>query len=140
MRRFLIAGHGTLPDGILDAFNRIAGGDDRVTAIDAYTDHTALEDAMAPFFKKVKDDDEVVVFTDLLGGSVNQFFLKFLDRPHFHLISGSNLAVVIGVLHIPEEGYLSKERIEEELDLARNQLVYMNDYIKTFSFENNFET
>ncbi|WP_272947202.1 PTS sugar transporter subunit IIA [Sporolactobacillus inulinus] len=73
--------------------------------------------------------DEVVVFTDLLGGSVNQSFAKYTARPHFHVITGINLPIVLTIALKPDDTYLTAEQIRSSLDEAKEQLIYVNDFI-----------
>lgn len=128
MRYYLIVSHGTLAQGFLDTLGMIAGTPEHITAICAYVENISIESQVKDFFDRMTEDDEIVVFTDILGGSVNQFFITMLRRQHFHLITGINLAVVIAVIYIPEDGYIEEARIHDELERARNQMVYMNQY------------
>ncbi len=37
------------------------------------------------------DDEELIVTTDIFGGSVNNEFMKYLSKSNIHLIAGVNL-------------------------------------------------
>lgn len=129
MRHYLIATHGMLASGYQHTLGMLAGGTDKLEIITAYMENISVEQLAADFFKKLKAEDEVVVFTDILGGSVNQYFTGLLDRPHFHLIAGVNLPIIISIMFLPEDQYLSEETIMKELEESRNQMVYMNQYM-----------
>ncbi|WP_395942548.1 PTS sugar transporter subunit IIA domain-containing protein [Enterococcus faecium] len=43
--------------------------------------------------RPIRAEEQILVFTDLLGGSVNQTFAKFLDRYNIQLIAGVNLPI-----------------------------------------------
>ena len=129
MRHYLIATHGMLASGYRHTLGMLAGGTDRLEIITAYMENISVEQLAAAFFQKLKTEDEVVVFTDILGGSVNQYFTGFLDRPHFHLIAGVNLPIIISILYLSQEKYLDDLIIRNVLEESRSQMVYMNQYI-----------
>ena len=96
-RHTIIATHGTLAKGLESALNIIVGELTDTTVICGYTtpdfdlDHT-IDSLMSSidFFTT-----EVVVFTDLLGGSVNNGFTKALSKYNFHLFTNTNLGVLM---------------------------------------------
>ena len=130
MRRFLIITHGTLSEGFKNTLSMITGAHSNVTAISAFIQNVSLEDLTKDFMSKVEEKDEVVVLTDLLGGSVNQFFIHHIDKLHFHLITGINLALLMSLVFYPQDKYLDENSITEEVKRAREQMVYMNAYIR----------
>ena len=72
MRKILIASHSELAEGMKQTLKFFAGNQIDVSAICAYVDEESLQSKLDAFFEKVSDEDEVLIFTDLLGGSVNQ--------------------------------------------------------------------
>ncbi len=140
MRQYLIATHGTLSGGFLNTLSMISGETSNVTAISAYVENISIEEQAKDFFSKIGEDDEVVVFTDILGGSVNQYFITQLSKKHFHLITGINLPIIITFLYLSDESYLEPSTIESEVENARNQLVYMNEYIKGLAADSDVES
>ncbi len=135
MRHYLIATHGTLSNGFLNAIRMIAGDLRNITVISAYIENVSVEEQAKGFLDGIKEEDEVVVFTDIMGGSVNQYFMTQLNRKHFHLITGINLAVIIAVLYLSEDKYLEASEVESEVENARSQLIYMNEYMKRMTVE-----
>ena len=82
MRKFLIATHGTLASGIQNALRIITGEIDRVTVIDAFAGPENPADQIQIYFDQLNDQDEVIILTDLPGGSVNQMLIQYVKRPH----------------------------------------------------------
>ncbi|GAY76863.1 PTS system, mannose-specific IIA component [Sporolactobacillus inulinus] len=129
MRKIIIASHHKMATGIKDTLNYITGDHDNVYALSAYLTNTPIQEEIEALLTGVNQEDEVVVFTDLLGGSVNQSFAKYTARPHFHVITGINLPIVLTIALKPDDTYLTAEQIRSSLDEAKEQLIYVNDFI-----------
>ena len=98
MVQFFLSSHGHLASGLKSSVGVLLGGCDRLTVFDAYVDERSLEDALNAFYQKVGRDDQVILLSDMYGGSVNSIMYPFLTRPNTTLIAGVNLALVIGLL------------------------------------------
>lgn len=133
MRKFIIASHHKMAEGIQDTVNFVTGAKDNVYALSAYLANTPIQSEVETLFEEIMDDDEVVIFTDILGGSVNQAFSKYIARPHVHLIAGMNLPIIIALISEPDKGYLTPDQIRDTLNEARNQLTYVNDFVADVS-------
>ena len=59
-----------MASGIKSAIRILVGNDDAVTAVDCYVDDTDFTPLLQGFIDDVGPDDEGIIFTDLLGGSV----------------------------------------------------------------------
>lgn len=129
MRKIIIASHERMAEGIKNTLDYITKGIGNVHTLSAYLSNTPVKEEVKHLLEDVGEEDEVVVFTDMLGGSVNQAFAAYLDRPHFHIIAGINVPVIISVLVQPEDEYLTAEQILSAVEEARQQLVYVNDYV-----------
>lgn len=125
MRKLLIATHGYLADGVKSSINILCGEKSEVTYLNAYVEDGDIKENVKDFFNEYKAEDEVIVFTDLYGGSVNQICAEYINKENVHLISGFNLALVLELLYKDEP--LTNEVIRKEVENARNQLVYVND-------------
>ena len=90
MRKFLIAAHGTLASGMQSALQIIAGDSAKMTVIDAFVDIQNPADQIQAYFSQLCEEDELIILTDMPGGSVNQLMMRYLCRPQTHLISGIN--------------------------------------------------
>lgn len=127
MRKILIASHGKMAEGIVHSVSIFAGDQQEVQFICAYVDNTPLEKTIAEYFEKQKPETEIIVFTDLLGGSVNRAFLPYMKREHTHVIAGVHLAVVLEFILKPDD-YLTSKEVEEVLENSKQSIAYMNTY------------
>lgn len=123
MKQILIATHGKMASGIRYTAELIVGRSEEITTIDAYVNP---EDDIEAQFKEYFTDhgkDRIFVFTDLMGGSVNQKLMKYAESENVTLITGTNLAVLMQVMMSDEN--VTDAEIEEFIDEARQQLQWV---------------
>ena len=123
MKKILLVTHSHMASGIRSTVDFLCSMGDTITAIDAYVEEGSdIEKPVADYFATVTDEDKVVIFTDGMFGSVNQYFMRFLQgRKNCWLISGINLPVVLEVTLTGEE--ISDDYINRIIGEAREQLV-----------------
>ena len=126
MRRFVIASHHLLAYGLKDTLNFLTTKD-TITDISAYMDESDLEEQIQKVFAAFAPDDEVVIMTDMLGGSVNQKFCAYMGENR-HLICGINLPCALSLMLQPDDEPLSGKKIREIVEESRNHLIYVNEY------------
>lgn len=120
MVQFFLSSHGHLASGLKSSIGVLLGGCDRLTVFDAYVDEGSLEDALNSFYREVGRDDQVILLSDMYGGSVNSIMYTFLNRPNTTLIAGVNLALVIGL--VIQDRELTREEIEDVVRQSREAI------------------
>ncbi|MGO2939013.1 MAG: PTS sugar transporter subunit IIA [Pseudolactococcus laudensis] len=138
-RKIIIASHNKLAFGLKETLGYITGDVSQVVEISAYLDNTPVADEIAAALADVSADDEVLVLTDLLGGSVNQAFFPYLNREHFHVITGMNLPVLLSLALQPTDNYLDAATIHQAIAEAREQLAYVNDVVAAMAIDEDDE-
>lgn len=121
MKKFLIASHGNMATGMLSSINILLGFVDHVVAIDCYIDSENVSKKFADFFKTVSDEDQLIMMSDLMGGSVNTQLTQYLNRPNTVLIAGVNLACALELIADPSET-LSQEKIDEVVKQSQQMM------------------
>jgi fructoselysine and glucoselysine-specific PTS system IIA component len=125
-RKFLIAAHGTLAAGIKSSLDIIIGPSEHLFLIQAYVDeHTSVETEIKQILKKTGEQNELVVFTDILGGSVTNQVLQHSLKSNVYIISGFNLPLIIDIM-LADNATPIEEVISTALDNAKEQMVYVN--------------
>lgn len=139
MRRFIITSHGKLASGMLSAAEMIIGDTDRMVAYNL-VDYESLYDLYDAISETVQSDTdtEFVIFTDILGGSVNTQVMQLCTQKNVFVVSSMNLGLILEV-------YLSgsdqtKDVISQAIETAKNNIRMFTyplcDYVET---ENNSE-
>lgn len=121
MRKILIITHGRFASGVKDTLSILYGNVNNIMSIDAYTQGVDIDKEVDAFFEKIEPNDEIVVFTDIPGGSVNQKMLTYLNKKNMYLISGFNLAILLEVLFQKEN--LTVDLIDELVEQNRKALL-----------------
>lgn len=124
MRRIVLASHGTLAAGMKSSLEIIAGPQPQVSALCAYTEGSPdLKEALAGLVSGLAEGDELVLVTDLLGGSVNNEASQLCEIPGVTVVTGMNLGLVLSLAlgDAPDTAAL----VDGCLEGARSQLVRM---------------
>ncbi len=128
MRRYILASHSNFAKGLEEVLDFFTSQGNKINVISAYVnDNNFPEDEVKTLFEKFNKDDEVIIMTDLLSGSVNQKFSKYCNQ-NIYVVAGVNLALAMSLLLIPENMSLSNNLIQENINQAKNQMTLMNTY------------
>lgn len=129
MRRMVIASHAHFAAGISEALALLGGGsgvDIRVVCafVDGVNDVAqAVSDALAD----IPATDEVLVCTDIFGGSVNNEFMNIIQRQkNVYLVANMNLPLLITLLFSIDEPDL-EAAIRAAVSADSIQPKYCND-------------
>ena len=120
MNSFLIITHSTLAEGFYNSTKFLSGLTTNVKFIDAYVDESDWTKEAEKIISKQDEDKQLIVLTDIYGGSVNQKMTLMLAKYHFILITGVNLPLVLSL--VLETQPLTKEKCENLVEEARRQL------------------
>lgn len=123
MNRFIIATHSTLAEGFWNAlrfFNQDIGN---VEFLNCYVETNEVEKELRERLEQYPDDN-LIVLTDIAGGSVNQTASKLMREYSFHLITGINLGLLLELVFTGDE--LNDEMIAASVSQAQSQMIYMN--------------
>ncbi|MDY5169305.1 PTS sugar transporter subunit IIA [Dielma fastidiosa] len=106
MLKLFLSSHGHLASGMKTSLDILLGNSDQVS-----------------------ENDEVILLSDMYGGSVNQVMFTYLHKPNTRLVAGVNLACVLE-LSIQES--VSDEQLEEIVERSREMLrVVKDDSVET---------
>lgn len=127
MRRFIFASHHRMAYGLKETVAFLTNGSKKIHDINAYTanEEPDLEVTINNLFSNFSPEDEVIVLTDLMGGSVYQKFYPYMND-RVHIICGMNLPLAMSLLLVPEKEILDKERISSIVEECRKQIIYVN--------------
>lgn len=137
-KKLLIATHSVFADGIKNAMELVTGEQNSVSTLCAYTnDMTEVETPIKEIIDALCDDEELIVTTDIFGGSVNNEFMKYLSKSNIYLIAGVNLPLLFElIMNLESENTV--QMIENAVQNAKEQLQYCNPLIQRSITEENF--
>ncbi len=130
MQNIIIATHGDMAQGIKHTAEFIMGKQERLHALPAYTAECLdFKEKLCAMIEEFSKDGEVIILTDLFGGSVNTDAMSFLgSHENVFLIAGVNLPLVIQLL-VSDGGTGVKGVIRSSIEEAREGIVFCNDLI-----------
>ena len=148
MIKFLIASHGHLADGFKSALEIIMGKEisNRISTINAFLEETNEDDKgnIERFVKNIPLTDKLIVFSDIMHGSVNQFLIPLIDDARIYLITGVNFPLICEIVakySFSDESEVDTNDLHMIVENAKNEIIYVNDHIKLFAVkdsENDF--
>lgn len=115
-----------MAQGMSETLKIFLGGNHCFKTISAYIDNSDPKEELKNFFSTLDPKDEVIVCTDLLGGSVNQFVLPYLSRENTFVVAGFNLPLLMELSFLPEP--ITIEELRTVITKAKDSMVLMNDY------------
>lgn len=130
MRKILIATHGQFAKGMLSAGEIIVGKKNDVTCLNAYSDVKNVKETIDAYFASLSPKDQVIILTDLFGGSVNQMLMPYTQKSNVYLITGVNLAMLLEILMIEEDVTIDENLLREIVCNGQKQVMYVNDVLK----------
>lgn len=136
MVRFLIATHGFLADGFKSSIGVLMGQEiaNNIETINAFVEG-GVQDPKSLIEKmcsELKQEDNLVIFTDLMYGSVNQFALPFIIKENVYLVTGINFPLIceiISKLSFSEETIVDNDFMIENVEKAKEQISYVMNNI-----------
>lgn len=122
MRQVILASHHKFAQGLADTLEFLGAKCD-FHVICAYVDDTPLEPQVEVVFDAISPDDEVLVLTDILAGSVNQKFLPYV-APNVFVVAGVNVVLAMELCLAPAP--LTAEGIQNAIDMAGQSIKLLN--------------
>lgn len=126
----ILASHGRFASGILHSLELICGKKQSVFAIDCYVEETFDLTTTVDTLMQTYKHSEVIVITDIFGGSVNNEFLRYIQQPNFYLITGLNLPLLIELTTQFQRGGAISETIHQTLANSKEMIQFCNDSVE----------
>lgn len=124
--KILLISHGDFAAGMCKTLHDFFGAENVYAAWVTQENGTADLMSKARAYLEQWTDEQVVVCSDLKGGSANQSALELLARPDTYLISGMNLSLV---LQLQMEDQVDAETIQEIIANAKEDMVLVNELL-----------
>ena len=101
----LIVTHGNLAIELLNAAKQIEADTAGIEAVSLeWTDTVdAAREKIGAALKRVGADRDVIIFTDMFGGTPSNISLSFLEKGHVEIVTGVNLPMVVKFAMVKQE-------------------------------------
>ena len=134
MQRLVLASHGYLAEGMKNSAQIIVGKSAKIYTICAYVkEGITLESQINELFDSFPEDDEMIVVTDIFGGSINNEFMIRAQEGGYWLIAGMNLPLVLSLWYETEN--LTEKQLETNISEASEGIVLCNKLLSEDTVE-----
>lgn len=119
MLKLFLSSHGHMASGMKDSIEFFCGQNNNLTVFDAYVDEKNVSEQLDAFYKTVGEEDQVILLSDLYGGSVNQQMYMYLSKSNTMIVAGVNLALVLELTALDS---ITEEGLERLVEQSRQAL------------------
>lgn len=128
--KFVMATHGTFAVGIKESIKLIAGEFKNLKALSCYMkEDFNLKDEIDKILLEGKDE-EIIVVTDIFGGSVNNAFVERIpENKNLFVISGLNLPLMLELLGEYEDYSSAENLIINSISNTNDSIHFCNQEI-----------
>ena len=139
MRQYIFASHAHFATGIKESTELLSGARDNVNDLSMFVDgRTDVAEEAAKLLATFDPADDVIVCTDLFGGSVNNEVTKNVQtRPNTYLVANMNLPLLIQLLFSDQEAP-ADQVIREILAADDTRVKFVNDLLTDADDEEEF--
>ena len=123
MNQSLIATHTTLAEGLANAIHFFNSDAANIHYINAYVEDNEFEKALRAKLAAMEPGN-LVILTDLAGGSVNQIAAKLMQEMALVLVTGVNFPLVLEMVYQSED--ITPELAARIVERARAEMMCMN--------------
>lgn len=139
MKKIIVASHHKLANGFKNTLEYILPNTVEIIDISAYLENVSVDKQIDEVLSNFTKEEQIFVFTDIPGGSVNQAFIRRLNDYNIELISGTNLSILISIATQLGGKNIDKDIIREEIINAASEIVYVNDKLASQSLDEDDE-
>jgi PTS system mannose-specific IIA component len=131
----VILSHGGFSKAILESAELIAGEQQRIytSCLNAGCNLDDFQNEISELFKKVSENGEFLVFTDIMYGTPFNTVICQIDNYRFKHFSGVNLPILLEVLTTREHRDIN-ELCEFLKVQGKTTIVYVNDLLSEREF------
>lgn len=123
--KLLLASHGGLAEGMADVLVNFFGMKNVAFAcVSLERGQGGLVEDVDAFLASC-EGEQVVICSDLMGGSANQAVMPYLARENTFIVAGMSLPLLLQLAMV--DGDVSSEELRSMVDASREAMVVMND-------------
>ncbi len=125
--KYICASHGQMASGIKNTIEMILGKQENVYAINAYVEGRDFGEELRNLIDSFDAHEQVIVFTDVFSGSINQVVSGQMKKYNMKVITGINLPLVMEI--VMRQAPLEDSEITDILEQSKEQMIFVNSLL-----------
>ena len=125
MNQIILASHGPLAQGMKESIEFFLGPTS-IVCLTQTKEESGLQQEIESVLRACAGR-HVIVFTDMIGGSVNQMFTRALEHHDFLLVSFMHLGLILEC--VLRQGNIDASMLQEMIDATKRQCLLMNEWM-----------
>lgn len=121
--KFIIATHGYLADGYVSSI-RVLTKKNNIYAVNAYVDDQDAQGQLKTLMASFDAHEDIIIFTDLMSGSITQVVSPYLKQRNVRCITGINLPLILEFVLTTSP--IDDAFIASSIQEAQRQMLYVN--------------
>lgn len=143
IKKIVLATHGMLADGYRNTLQILGAETEHLTMMCFYNGKNNYDTEIAELFSNLKEEDQLIICTDIKFGSINQLFMKEsmkYGKDNVFLVSGINLPLLLelSTSQLSSQEPISIALLNDLVNKARQEVVVM-DTTKSLIHDSNNE-
>lgn len=125
--KILLVSHGAIAEGFRSTLVDFFGAENFYAAsVNLETGTEDLLNKVNDYLDKWPDKEQVLICSDIMGGSANQAVFPLIDRPNILLLAGMNLPLLIQLHLQMDQRELTAETLQGIVEAARSEITLVN--------------
>lgn len=125
MNYFVIATHSTYAEGLYNAIKFFKSDCNNVRFINAYVEDQEFEKTFRNTIEDIKQKN-LIIFTDMAGGSVNQVVTNLSKEYNYKIITGINIPLILELIFSSDD--LTFDDLKKSVKNAKEQLMLIEEF------------
>lgn len=129
--RIILVSHGSFSKGLYQTMEMVLGPQENLAYVGLYPEQGVdiLKENIEKEFKKAKENEEILVLTDLFYGSPFNAVVQLMNKYDVYHLTGINVPLLMEILIMRSNGKNAEEICEEAMKLAGSTVQDVRKYL-----------
>lgn len=129
--RIILVSHGSFSKGLYQTMEMVLGPQENLSYVGLYPEQGVdiLKENIEKEFKEAKENEEILVLTDLFYGSPFNAVVKLMNKYDVYHLTGINVPLLMEILIMRSNGKNAEEICEEAMKLAGSTVQDVRKYL-----------
>ena len=129
--RIILVSHGSFSKGLYQTMEMVFGPQENLSYVGLYPEQGVdiLKENIEKEFKEAKENEEILVLTDLFYGSPFNAVVQLMNKYDVYHLTGINVPLLMEILIMRSNGKNAEEICEEAMKLAGSTVQDVRKYL-----------